>query len=73
VARILDGNAFGLCANPLDPAAIALAIEDLVFNPEKDRRIGESGHKAVMDCYNWSRVEPKLLGFYADIRVVKQG
>jgi hypothetical protein len=34
--------------------------------------MGENGRKAVMDRYNWTVEEKKLLGFYADLLTVKQ-
>ena len=65
--EIIEGNDCGLCVNPLDPAAIARAIDDLVTNREKAKRMGENGRKAVVSRYNWPAEEKKLLAFYAEI------
>jgi len=70
--EIIEGNEFGLCVDPLDPKAIASAINEFVFNPQKSRDMGENGRKAVMDRYNWTVEEKKLLEFYADLLTVKQ-
>jgi len=63
--EIVEGNNCGLCVDPLDPAAIAKAIDYLVTHPEEARRMGENGRKAVLATYNWSIEEKKLLDFYA--------
>ena len=65
--QIIEGNDCGLCVDPLDPKAIARAIDYLVSNPEEARRMGENGRKAVMAHYNWPVEEKKLLSFYADL------
>lgn len=63
--EIIEGNACGLCVDPLDSAAIASAIDDLVTNSDKARRMGENGRRAVMSQYNWPVEEKKLLSFYS--------
>ena len=62
--EIIEGNDCGICIDPLDPKAIAEAIDFLVQNPDIARRMGENGRKAVLDKYNWSIEEKKLLDFY---------
>jgi glycosyltransferase involved in cell wall biosynthesis len=65
--EIIEGNDCGLCVDPLDPKAIAGAIDQLVKNPDFARRMGENGRQAVLNKYNWSIEERKLLDFYANI------
>ena len=62
--EIVEGNGCGLCVDPLDPAAIAEAIDFLVNNPDMARWMGENGRKAVMERYNWLSEEQKLFRFY---------
>jgi glycosyltransferase involved in cell wall biosynthesis len=62
--EIIEGNDCGLCVNPLDPAAIAGAIDHLVNSPETARRMGENGRRTVLKKYNWAAEEKKLFGFY---------
>ncbi len=64
---IIEGNQCGLCVDPLDPKAIAGAIDQLVNNPELAFRMGENGRRAVMGKYNWNIEEAKLLRFYQEI------
>jgi glycosyltransferase involved in cell wall biosynthesis len=62
--EILEGNDCGLCVDPLDPAAIAGAVNRLVEDPVLAQRMGENGRRAVTQRYNWAVEEKKLLAFY---------
>jgi glycosyltransferase involved in cell wall biosynthesis len=62
--EIVLGNQCGLCVDPLDPAAIAKAIDYLVQHPDEARQMGEKGRRAVLERYNWSVEEAKLLAHY---------
>jgi glycosyltransferase involved in cell wall biosynthesis len=65
--EIIEGNQCGMCVDPLDPKAIAVAIDQLANNPKKARNMGDNGRKAVLDKYNWSTEEQKLINFYSRI------
>lgn len=62
---IVEHNGCGLCVDPLDPKAIAVAIDYLITHPDLARSMGENGRRLVLHQYNWSTEERKLLGFYA--------
>lgn len=62
--EIIQGNDCGLLVDPLDPAAIAQAIDYLVSNPTEAQRMGANGRKAVNERYNWAIEEQKLFAFY---------
>ncbi len=66
--KIVEGNECGLCVDPLDPAAIAGAINRLVEDPVLAQRMGENGRRAVIERYNWAAEEKKLLAFYERLR-----
>lgn len=61
---IIQGSQCGVCIDPLDPAQIASAIDELVLNPYKARQMGQNGRRAVLERYNWAAEEKKLLTFY---------
>ena len=61
---IIEGNQCGLCVDPLDPKAIAEAIDYLVNHPAEAEQMGRNGQKAVQEKYNWDIEEQKLLEFY---------
>lgn len=65
--EIVEGNDCGLCVDPLDPAAIARAIDYLVTHPGEAERMGRNGQRAVQEKYNWSIEEAKLLQLYAGL------
>lgn len=66
--EIVEGNDCGLCVDPLDPAAIARAIDYLVTHPKEAERMGRNGQRAVQEKYNWGMEEAKLLQLYAGLR-----
>lgn len=65
--QIIEGNQCGLCVDPLDPQAIAQAIDYLVTHPAEAEQMGRNGQKAVHEKYNWDIEEAKLLEFYQQI------
>jgi glycosyltransferase involved in cell wall biosynthesis len=65
--EIVEGNDCGLCVDPLDPAAIAEAIDYLVTHHDEARRMGANGRRAVLEKYNWSIEEAKLLALYSRV------
>jgi len=65
--NIIDRAGCGICVNPMDPHAIAAAIDSLIENPARAREMGENGRKAVQDIYNWSIEEQKLFRLYERI------
>jgi glycosyltransferase involved in cell wall biosynthesis len=65
--EIIEGNDCGLCVDPLDPKAIAAAIDFMINNPERAKQMGENGQNAVQERYNWSIEEAKLLDFYQNL------
>jgi glycosyltransferase involved in cell wall biosynthesis len=62
--EIVKGNECGLVVDPFDIAAIAVAVDRLVNDPDLSRRMGENGRKIIQTRYNWSLEEKKLLDFY---------
>jgi len=65
--EIIVGQDCGLCVDPLDPGAIAVAVDTLVSNPERAEQMGRNGRIAVQSVFNWSIEERKLLQLYSDI------
>ena len=65
--EIIEGSQCGLCVDPLDPQAIAKAIDFLVNNPDKAAQMGRNGKKAVNERYNWDQEGSKLIAFYSSL------
>lgn len=65
--EIIEGNQCGLCVDPLDPQALAKAIDYLITHPAEAEQMGRNGQKAVYEKYNWDIEEAKLLSFYKEL------
>lgn len=65
--EIIAGSACGICVDPLDPSAIAVAIDRLVENPDLAREMGANGRRAVYERYNWNVEEKKLISLYGEL------
>jgi glycosyltransferase involved in cell wall biosynthesis len=65
--EILEDNECGICVNPLNPQDIANAINYLISHPEKAEIMGENGRRAVLEKFNWSIEEKKLIQFYEEV------
>lgn len=69
--EIIGNNQCGICVDPLDPTAIAQAIDFLVANPDEAERMGRNGQNAVKNKYNWGVEEEKLFRLYDDVLVLE--
>lgn len=65
--EIVENNQCGICVNPNDSKAIGKAIEYLLSNPMQGREMGENGRKLVLEKFNWSIEEKKLLKLYSEL------
>ena len=65
--QIIEGNQCGLCVDPLDPQAIAAAIDYLIANPTEAKQMGLNGQRSVRERFNWSIEEQKLLKLYQSL------
>lgn len=66
---IVLGNSCGLCVDPLNPVAIAAAIDYFANNPLMAEEMGRNGQKAIYEKYNWQIEEIKILKLYKDMSV----
>lgn len=61
---IVRDSQCGLCVDPMDPVAIASAVDYLVSHRDEAEKMGRNGRQAVLSRYNWAREEAKLIEFY---------
>lgn len=64
---IIESSDSGICVDPLDPSAIAVAIDYLINHPQEAHQMGLNGRNAVHEKYNWKFEEAKLINFYKDL------
>lgn len=57
----------GLLVNPGDAQALAAAILDLVRDPEKRRRMGQSGYQKTLARFTWDKITDKVERTYANL------
>lgn len=65
--EIIEGNECGVCVDPLNSQEIGSAITTIVENDELAYKMSLNGKKAVIEKYNWTIEEKKLLSIYHEI------
>ena len=65
--EIIEENQCGICVDPLNPQAIAEAIQWFLEHPDEAKRMGENGRKAVEEKYNWEAEAEKLRSLYSKL------
>lgn len=63
---VADGET-GVLVDSEDPRAVAGAIESLLADPERVRRLGENGRRAVEQRFTWDRVVSDLQAISRDL------
>jgi len=51
----------GILVDPDDPAAVAAGVNELLGDPERRKKLGAAGRRAVETYYNWDRVARDLI------------
>lgn len=69
---IIEEAQCGICVNPLDPHAIATAIQWIINHPEDAEIMGKNGLNAVKEKYNWEHEEKKMLTLYREVLGLSQ-
>lgn len=64
---IVERHDCGICVNPLDRRQIADAMDALAADPERCRRMGANGRKAVLELFNWEKEQAVLLDLYREV------
>jgi glycosyltransferase involved in cell wall biosynthesis len=54
----------GIAADPTDPTSIADALRRLALDPAYARELGEAGHRAFLERFNWDVVRPSYVGAF---------
>lgn len=66
--EIVEQNNCGICVNPYNIEEIAHAINYLATHKDVAEEMGKNGQKIIMDEYNWSTQEIKLLEVYKSLK-----
>jgi glycosyltransferase involved in cell wall biosynthesis len=65
--EIVEGAGCGVVVDPLNPRAIADAVQYLLDHPKEAEEMGRNGRRSVEDRYNWGSEERKLLALYEEL------
>jgi glycosyltransferase involved in cell wall biosynthesis len=64
---IIESAGCGILVDPLDPAAIAKAIDWMCVNQDEARRMGARGRAAIEGKYNWKNECKALVEGYSEL------
>lgn len=70
---IVEDAGCGVCVDPENPNAIALAINFFLTHPEQAEAMGRNGRRAAENKYRWDREGAKLVALYGDILAKNPG
>lgn len=62
--EIVESNSCGICVDPLNVDEIRKGISKIIENDAAAEKMGQNGRKAVVEKYNWSVEEKKLINIY---------
>jgi phosphatidylinositol alpha-mannosyltransferase len=68
---VLDHEEQGLLVQARNPQALAMALIDLLVDPDKRTRMGKAGRTKAAD-YDWERVARQVLGFYQKVLTARR-
>lgn len=61
---IIEENHCGICVNPYNIMEVKEAIKFFLEYPDRAKKMGENGEKAVREKYNWHNQQKKLIKLY---------
>jgi len=67
ISDVIEHGETGLLAKPKDVESLAQAMDFLLGNPEKARKIGERARKLVLENYTWEENARKYMEIYREL------
>lgn len=67
ISEIITNDVNGILIPSEDPGKIAFAVNKLLKDKEKAKKIAENGHEFVMDNLTWKTLLSKYMKFYEDL------
>jgi colanic acid biosynthesis glycosyl transferase WcaI len=67
-ARAIQQSGSGIIIPPEDPAALAATIEELYYNPDKVKQLGEKSRHYAMENYSFEQALDRYEKLFAAIK-----
>jgi alpha-maltose-1-phosphate synthase len=67
IPEVVDDGETGLLVPPADPDALAAAVNELVADPERARRMGEAGRRRAVEQFSWRAVAEQTVALYEQL------
>ena len=64
IPEVVEDGVTGLLVPPADPAALAAAVNELLADPERARRMGEAGRRRAVEQFSWRAVAERTVVLY---------
>jgi glycosyltransferase involved in cell wall biosynthesis len=65
--QIIEAARCGICIDPCNAEQAAIAILDLLKQPELRKQMGRNGRNAVLQAYNWPAASEVMLQIYKNV------
>ena len=65
--ELVKGTGGGILYEPNTPEALAEALDGLLSDPERARRLGDRGRESVLDRFNVEKTASDMLAIYTDL------
>ncbi len=64
IPEVVEGDVTGLLVPPADPDALARAVNKLLADPERARRMGAAGRRRAVEQFSWRAVAERTVALY---------
>ena len=67
ITEVIEDGVTGLLVDPRNPLKLSVAIEELLHDPERRRRLAENALRKVRENYDWEKVAAEFHRVYRDV------
>jgi glycosyltransferase involved in cell wall biosynthesis len=67
ITEVIEDGVTGLLVDPRNPLKLSVAMEDLLRDPERRRRLAENALRKVREKYDWQKIAAEFHRVYRDV------
>jgi len=67
IPEVVVDDETGLLVPPADPEALATAVNELLADPERARRMGVAGRRRAVESFGWNRIAAQTAELYGSL------